>query len=122
MSALLTVRSLRKHFGPEPVLADVSFEIRRGDRVALVGPNGSAQLNEGAIMATRHVHMTERDAREHGVADGDLVRMRFPGERALVLENVLIRVGKTAALELHLDTDDANAAGVRLPMTVKILR
>jgi putative phosphotransacetylase len=48
--------------------------------------------------------------------------MRFLGERALVLENVLIRVGKTAALELHLDTDDANAAGVRLPMTVKILR
>jgi putative phosphotransacetylase len=73
-------------------------------------------------MATRHVHMTERDAREHGVSDGDLVRMRFLGERALVLENVLIRVGKTAALELHLDTDDANAAGVRLPMTVKILR
>lgn len=87
-----------------------------------IGPSGSVQLKEGAIMSTRHVHMTERDAKEYGVADGDLVRMRFPGDRALVLENVLIRVGKSAALELHLDTDDANAAGVRLPMTVKILR
>ena len=44
------------------------------------------------------------------------------GDRSLVLENVLIRVGNSTALELHLDTDDANAAGVRLPMTVKILK
>lgn len=86
-----------------------------------VGPCGSVHLKEGAIMATRHVHMTERDAREYGVADGDLVRIRFTGDRALVLEKVVIRVGRSAALELHLDTDDANAAGVRLPMTVKIL-
>jgi putative phosphotransacetylase len=50
------------------------------------------------------------------------VRVRFPGPRALVFENVLIRVSKAAALELHLDTDDANAADVRLPMSVDILR
>ena len=56
------------------------------------------------------------------VADGDLVRMRIAGDRALVFENVLIRVAKSAALELHLDTDDANAAEVRAPMTVEILR
>jgi putative phosphotransacetylase len=99
-----------------------SGELVGSEPFTIVGPRGSIRLNEGAIMATRHVHMTERDARQHGVSDGDLVRMRFPGERALVLENVLIRVGRTAALELHLDTDDANAAGVRLPMTVKILR
>jgi putative phosphotransacetylase len=90
--------------------------------ITLVGPAGSVELKEGAIMATRHIHMTERDAEAHGVADGEFVRLRFDGERALVLENVLIRVGKSMALELHLDTDDANAAGVRLPMTVGILR
>ncbi|MEA3409399.1 MAG: PduL/EutD family phosphate acyltransferase, partial [Candidatus Eisenbacteria bacterium] len=99
-----------------------SGELVGSESVTLVGPCGSVHLKEGAIMATRHLHMTERDAREHGVTDGDRVRIRFPGERALVLENVLVRVGKSAALELHLDTDDANAAGLRLPMTVKILR
>lgn len=66
--------------------------------------------------------MTPRDAEVHGVSDGDLVRVRFPGERALVFENVLIRVDSNAALELHLDTDDANAAGIRPPLTVEILR
>jgi putative phosphotransacetylase len=99
-----------------------SGDLVGSEPVTLVGPCGSVRLNEGAIMATRHLHMTERDAREHGVADGDRVRIRFAGDRALVLENVLVRVGKNAALELHLDTDDANAAGVRLPMTVRILR
>ena len=70
----------------------------------------------GAILTITYAGTT------YVVADGDLVRVRFPGERAVVLENVLIRVAKTAALELHLDTDDANAADVRAPMTVEILR
>ena len=113
--------------GTDAVSLGIDPPVRRsGDLVGsegftTIGPAGSVHLREGAIMSTRHVHMTERDAKEYGVADGDLVRVRFPGDRALVLENVLIRVGKSAALEIHLDTDDANAAGVRLPMTVKIL-
>lgn len=99
-----------------------SGDLIGSESVTIVGPCGSVNLKEGVIMATRHLHMTERDAREYGVADGDHVRIRFPGDRALVLENVLVRVGRSAALELHLDTDDSNAASVRLPMTVKILR
>lgn len=89
--------------------------------VTLVGPAGTVVLREGAIRAIRHIHMTERDAAEHGVKDGDLVRVRFPGERALVLENVLVRVDRDYALEMHLDTDDANAADIRPPVDVEIL-
>jgi putative phosphotransacetylase len=99
-----------------------SGDLVGSESITLVGPCGSVHLREGAITATRHIHMTERDAREYGVADGDRVRVRFSGDRALVLENVLVRVGRSSALELHLDTDDSNAAGVRMPMTVKILR
>lgn len=99
-----------------------SGELMDSESVTLVGPEGSVALKDGAIMATRHIHMTERDAARFDVGDGDRVRLRFPGDRALVLENVLIRVAESAALELHIDTDDANAAGVRLPMTVGILR
>jgi len=90
--------------------------------VTIVGPCGAVVLREGALRATRHIHMTGRDAEVHGVRDGDLVRVRFPGPKALTFKNVLIRVAKSAALELHLDTDDANAADVRLPMSVDILR
>jgi propanediol utilization protein len=99
-----------------------SGELAGSEPITIVGPAGSVALREGAVRATRHIHMTERDAAERGVADGDLVSVRFPGERALVFENVLIRVAKTAALELHLDTDDANAADVRVPTMVEILR
>lgn len=99
-----------------------SGDLAGSEPITLVGPSGTVALREGAIRATRHIHMTERDAANLRVADGDLVRVRFPGERALVLENILVRVATNAALELHLDTDDANAAEVRAPMTVEILR
>jgi putative phosphotransacetylase len=99
-----------------------SGDLLGSEPITLVGPAGTVALREGAIRAMRHIHMTERDAQVHGVRDGQLVRIRFPGGRALVLENILIRVSKSAALELHLDTDDANAADVRPPLTVDILR
>jgi putative phosphotransacetylase len=97
-----------------------SGDLIGAEPITLIGPRGSVDLKEGAILATRHIHMTERDAGDHGVRNGDRVRIRFSGDRALVLENVLIRVAKDAALEFHIDTDDANAAGVRLPMSVRI--
>ena len=99
-----------------------SGDLVGSEPVTLVGPRGTMELKEGAILATRHLHMTERDAELQRVRDGDRVRIRFTGDRALVLENVLVRVGRNAALELHIDTDEANAAGVRLPTTVRIHR
>ncbi|MCD4690126.1 phosphate propanoyltransferase [bacterium] len=90
--------------------------------VTLVGPHGAVSLKEGSIRATRHLHMTPRDAEQHRVAHGELVRVRFSCPAALVLENVLVNVSPDAALELHLDTDNAGAADVRGPMMVSILR
>lgn len=98
-----------------------SGDLAGSESLTLVGPRGTIRLNEGAIRAVRHVHMTERDASIFGVRDGDLVRARFGGERALILENVLIRAGKRAALELHVDTDDGNAADVRSDGSAELL-
>ncbi len=99
-----------------------SGDLVGSEPITLVGPAGTVALKQGAVRATRHIHMNDRDAAVHRVKDGDLVRVRFPGERALVFENVLVRVGGSSALELHLDTDDANAADVRPRTTVEILR
>lgn len=80
--------------------------------LTIIGPKGTVVLREGAIRATRHIHMTEEDAAKFGLHPGQLVRARTSGERAVVFENVEIRVSNSFILDFHLDTDDANAAGL----------
>jgi acetate kinase len=79
--------------------------------ITLEGPAGSVQLAEGLICARRHIHMTPDDARAFAVTDGDDVTVAVVGgERDLVFGDVLIRVKDSYALEMHIDTDEANAA------------
>ncbi|MFZ1948254.1 MAG: phosphate propanoyltransferase [bacterium] len=80
--------------------------------ITLVGPRGTVILAEGAVRATRHIHACEADARRLGVRDGQVVRAKVEGVRALTFENVEVRVGERFVLDFHIDTDDANAAGV----------
>jgi putative phosphotransacetylase len=81
--------------------------------IEIEGPRGSIRLEHGAIVAARHVHMGPLHAQEFGVADQDLVKIRFGGQRAGVLENFIIRVKDDWVPEIHLDTDEANALGLR---------
>lgn len=90
--------------------------------IELVGPRGSIKIDEGVIVAARHIHMTPKDAEEAGVADGDIVKVRVRGERALTFENVVIRVRDDFALDFHIDTDEANAAGLRTGDQADILK
>ncbi|MEQ9318618.1 MAG: acetate/propionate family kinase [Polyangiaceae bacterium] len=77
----------------------------------LVGPKGEIELPEGVICARRHIHMTPDDAEYYGVEDKDVVEVAIDSEgRDLVFGDVLIRVSKNYALEMHIDTDEANAA------------
>ena len=80
--------------------------------VTIIGPRGTVGLREGAIRATRHIHMNQDDAIRFDLRDGQIVRARTTGTRAVTFENVLVRVGEMFMLDFHLDTDDANAAGV----------
>ena len=72
---------------------------------------GAVITRKAAIIAQRHVHMTPADAAEFGVANGDCVSVRVLGSRPLILEQVPVRVTEQSALALHMDTDEANAAG-----------
>ena len=78
--------------------------------LVLEGPKGRVDLTEGVICALRHIHMNPEDALRLAVRDGDMVRVRVEGERPLVFGDVLIRVNPTYVLEMHVDTDEANAA------------
>lgn len=78
--------------------------------ITIVGPKGSLVLEQGAIIANRHMHMTTRDASRLGVKQGDMVRVSIPGVKNTIFGNVLVRTNDAWKLQLHLDTDDANAA------------
>jgi putative phosphotransacetylase len=81
--------------------------------ISIVGPRGSLRLNQGCIIADRHIHMTPADAAAFGVADGQAVRVRIQGSRSGIMDQVKIRVRDDFALDMHIDTDDANAFGIR---------
>lgn len=89
-----------------------SGDTKDSSPITLVGPAGVLTLKEGAICANRHVHMSVEDAKGFGLKDNDTVKVRVSGDKALAFEGVQIRVKDTFKLEMHLDTDDANAAGI----------
>ena len=78
----------------------------------LVGPAGEVELKEGVIAAKRHIHMTPEDAQEYGVENGQIVSVKVSTpERSLIFGDTVVRVSKNYALAMHIDTDEANAAG-----------
>jgi putative phosphotransacetylase len=88
----------------------------------LVGPVGEVALEKGVIAAARHIHMHPRDAAEFGVEDGGIVRIKVPGERGLIFENVMVKISPDYALEMHIDFDEGFAAGVEDFQLVELLR
>lgn len=89
--------------------------------IKLIGPAGAIERNS-AIIAHRHVHLNEQIAHEQlGLNEGELVKVRVPGNRALVFENVLVRLHKGPLCVVHLDAEEGNAAGLVSGQTVEII-
>jgi acetate kinase len=90
-----------------------SGDVAHSPGVTLIGPKGALTLGEGLICARRHIHMTPEDAERFGVENGDVVDVAVDTEgRDLVFGDVLIRVSPKYRLEMHIDTDEANAAEI----------
>jgi len=89
--------------------------------ILLRGPAGEHEISEGVIRALRHIHMPPGDADRIGVTNGAHVSVRLVGDRATIAEGVLVRVSANADLEMHIDTDEGNAAGVPAESTGQIL-
>ena len=90
--------------------------------VALVGPKGVVYLEEGCIVAARHIHMTPAQASAASLRDGDYVSVRMGNERGAVLDHVKIRVDDSFSLDMHIDTDEANACQVKQGDIAAIIR
>ncbi|MDR0717357.1 MAG: phosphate propanoyltransferase [Azoarcus sp.] len=90
--------------------------------IRLIGPKGEVELGAGVIVALRHIHLSPEQAQEAGLKDKDLVDVKTSGTRPLVFEDVLIRSGNGHFREFHVDTDEANAAGLANSDEVEIVR
>ncbi len=89
--------------------------------ITIIGPKG-AIYKEAAIIQARHIHTSPEAAARLGIRDGDLVSVKVAGERGVIFTNVLVRVSEKYLLQMHLDTDDANAAGVNCNNLAELVR
>ena len=88
----------------------------------LVGPKGEVEIERGVIVAARHIHMSLEDAEKFGVKDKDIVSVQTQGERALLFNNVLVRANAAFKLEMHVDLEEGNAAGVKNGDLVELVK
>lgn len=99
-----------------------SGEIEGSEKLVLVGPKGSIYLKQGVIIANRHIHLTPAYAKNHDIKDGDYVDVLVEGIKPTKFYDVQVRVRDDFNVEMHIDTDDANSAGLRNGDVVKILK
>ncbi len=85
-----------------------SGDLDGASEITIVGPKGEITVN-AAIIATRHLHASKEDAIKYGFDGKEFVSLKIEGEKGGVLENVYVRISDKFSLEVHLDTDDANA-------------
>jgi putative phosphotransacetylase len=107
-------RSDARRLGVDPPLAPSGSLAGSIGGVTLEGSAGSVRLEKGVIIAGRHLHLSDTDARAWGFGDGDVLDVRAgTGARAITFHGVLVRAGPRYATEIHLDVDEANAAALK---------
>ena len=99
-----------------------SGKIEGSAPIRIVGPKGVVELKEGCIIANRHIHMSPAEAQVFGLSDGDYVDIDVNGKRRTRWFDVQVRVHKDFRLEMHVDTDDANSAGIGNGFIVTIVK
>lgn len=107
--------------GIKPPVRD-SGNLEGAAPITIEGPVGKVELDATVILAWRHIHMHTSDAAAYGLKDKDMVQVRVGGERGIIFENVLVRVRDDFALEMHVDTDEANAALLRNGAEVEVVK
>ena len=106
-----------------PIVIKESGDLRGTPGCKIVGPKGSLELQEGVIVAKRHIHATSEDAKKLGVKDKDIVSVKInTPERSLIFGDVVVRVSDSYALAMHIYTDEANASGMVLGVMGEIVK
>lgn len=100
----------------------LSGNLKNAADICVIGAKGMMVMKESVIVAKPHIHMNPENALFYGVNDGDTVSVEIPGERSYTMHGVEIRITKQSALEFHIDTDEANAAGASQGTMVQLIK
>lgn len=107
--------------GIKPVVR-MSGNVQGTPGATLTGPNGQAELLEGVMVSARHLHMSDPQAAQFNLKNGDIVSLKKNGQRQITFGNVVVRCGAKHSLEVHLDTDEANAALIQNGELLEVIR
>lgn len=86
-----------------------SGELADSSPITIIGPKGIVELSEGCIIANRHIHLSTEEAQERNLQNEQIVAVEIITEKGAILKQVHCKVKETYKLEMHIDTDDANA-------------
>jgi putative phosphotransacetylase len=88
----------------------------------VMGPHGVVELKEGVIRAAMHAHMSPTEAAAYGVRQGDMMKLRVGGDAGMTFQRVHVRVDPRSRLNVHMDTDEANACGLHLAKEIELVK
>ncbi len=90
-----------------------SGDLKGSSSITLIGPNGCVHLDEGCILANRHIHISPEEVKKYHLENVTKVKVKVGGEKGGILDNVYLKVLQPSSLELHLDSDEGNAFGLK---------
>jgi putative phosphotransacetylase len=108
--------------GMDDVPIRLSGDIAGTAGAFVMGPAGMIEMREGVIRAAIHVHMNPEEAAYFGVKQGEDMKLHVGGAAALTFERVRVRIDKTVRLNVHMDTDEANACGLHLVKQIELTK
>ncbi len=108
--------------GYDQIPIRISGDIAGTPGCFLMGPRGMIELKEGLIRAGIHVHMGPSDAEYYRVKQGDMMKLRIGGAAGLTFNRVAVRIDPTSRLNVHMDTDEANACGLHLTKEIELMK
>ena len=108
--------------GIENIPIRLSGDIQGTPGAVIMGPQGIIELKEGLIRAAIHVHMNPAEAAQFGVKQGELMKLRVGGDAGMTFNRVHVRIDERSRLNVHMDTDEANACGLHLVKEIELIK
>lgn len=89
--------------------------------ITIIGPKGEINLDKGCILANRHIHISPEEVKKYNLEGVKKVKVKIDGEKGGILNNVYLKIIEPSLLEMHIDTDEGNAFGVKTGNVLEII-